>query len=150
MTDSSSTLVLSGKEVAASVYDRLETSISTLAARGIVPGLAAVLMGNDPASEVYVRMKTKRFTKLNLHSETIYIPSDMKENHILDLILRLNENPEFHGILVQLPLPKRVDTENILNAVSPEKDVDGFHPVNLGRLASGKPPIYPLHSQRYS
>ncbi len=143
MTDSSSTLVLSGKEVAASVYDRLETSISTLAARGIVPGLAAVLMGNDPASEVYVRMKTKRFAKLNLHSETIYIPSDMKENHILDLILRLNENPEFHGILVQLPLPKRVDTENILNAVSPEKDVDGFHPVNLGRLASGKPRFIP-------
>ncbi|MFQ6608326.1 MAG: bifunctional 5,10-methylenetetrahydrofolate dehydrogenase/5,10-methenyltetrahydrofolate cyclohydrolase [Fidelibacterota bacterium] len=143
MSNTTSTLILSGKEVAAAVYDRLEATISSLASRGVVPGLAAVLMGSDPASEVYVRMKTKRFAKLNLHSETIYIPNDMKEHDIVDIIVRLNENPEFHGILVQLPLPKEINTDRILNTVSPVKDVDGFHPENLGRLASGQPRFIP-------
>ena len=143
MTDLITTKILSGKEVAESVYDRMDESIISLSSQGVVPGLAAVLMGNDPASEVYVRMKTKRFSKLNLHSETFYMPADLKEHDIADVISKLNENPKYHGILVQLPLPKHIDTEKILNAVSPEKDVDGFHPENLGRLASGKPRFIP-------
>ena len=121
MSNEINSKILSGKEVAASVYKRLEESIISLSSRGVVPGLAAVLMGSDPASEVYVRMKTKRFAKMNLHSETFYIPSDLKEHDIEDLILRLNENQKYHGILVQLPLPKRINTDKILAAVSPEK-----------------------------
>ena len=143
MTDLITTKILSGKEVAESVYDRMDESIISLSSQGVVPGLAAVLMGSDPASEVYVRMKTKRFSKLKLHSETFYMPADLKEHDIADVISKLNENPKYHGILVQLPLPKHIDTEKILNAVSPEKDVDGFHPENLGRLASGKPRFIP-------
>ena len=143
MTDLITTKILSGKEVAESVYDRMDESIISLSSQGVVPGLAAVLMGSDPASEVYVRMKTKRFSKLNLHSETFYMPADLKEHDIADVISKLNENPKYHGILVQLPLPKHIDTEKILNAVSPKKDVDGFHPENLGRLASGKPRFIP-------
>jgi len=143
MSNEINSKILSGKEVAASVYKRLEESIISLSSRGVVPGLAAVLMGSDPASEVYVRMKTKRFAKMNLHSETFYIPSDLKEHDIEDLIMRLNENQKYHGILVQLPLPKEINTERILNAVSPEKDVDGFHPENIGRLASGNPRFIP-------
>ncbi len=143
MTDLITTKILSGKEVAESVYDRMDESIISLSSQGVVPGLAAVLMGSDPASEVYVRMKTKRFSKLKLHSETFYMPADLKEHDIADVISKLNENPKYHGILVQLPLPKHIDTEKILNAVSPKKDVDGFHPENLGRLASGKPRFIP-------
>lgn len=143
MTDLITTKILSGKEVAESVYDRMDESIISLSSQGVVPGLAAVLMGSDPASEVYVRMKTKKFSKLNLHSETFYMPADLKEHDIADVISKLNENPKYHGILVQLPLPKHIDTEKILNAVSPKKDVDGFHPENLGRLASGKPRFIP-------
>lgn len=137
------TNILSGKEVAHHIYDGLEERIFTLKSKNITPGLAAVLVGEDPASKIYVRAKTKRFDKLGLYSETIWLPEDIDERDLIDEIHRLNDDPQFHGILVQLPIPERLNSEKILYEVNSEKDVDGFHPENLGLLASGKPRFIP-------
>jgi methylenetetrahydrofolate dehydrogenase (NADP+)/methenyltetrahydrofolate cyclohydrolase len=104
---------------------------------GIIPGLAVVLVGDDPASEVYVRMKGKAAHKAGFHSEQITLPASTTEKHLLDIIDGLNKDERVHGILVQLPLPKHINKERILSAISADKDVDGFHPVNAGRLAIG-------------
>ncbi|MDP6456509.1 MAG: bifunctional 5,10-methylenetetrahydrofolate dehydrogenase/5,10-methenyltetrahydrofolate cyclohydrolase [Candidatus Marinimicrobia bacterium] len=143
MLDRIETQVLSGKEVAKDVYANLQTKVEEVKSNGTVPGLAAILVGEDPASQVYVRSKTRRFNKLGLHSETIRFPADIEEADLLAEIRRLNSDPLFHGILVQLPLPRELDSDKILYEVSPEKDVDGFHPVNLGRLAAGSPRFIP-------
>ena len=143
MLDRIETQVLSGKEVAKDVYANLQTKVEEVKSNGTVPGLAAILVGEDPASQVYVRSKTRRFNKLGLHSETIHFPADIEEADLLAEIRRLNSDPLFHGILVQLPLPRELDSDKILYEVSPEKDVDGFHPVNLGRLAAGSPRFIP-------
>lgn len=143
MTNPRKTAILSGKEVAKDVYSQLNSRIEQAKSKGVVPGLAAVLVGEDPASQVYVRSKTRRFKKLGLHSETVRLPSDMAEEDLIDEIRRLNSDPLFHGILVQLPLPKHLSSDRVLYEVSPDKDVDGFHPVNLGRLAAGSPRFIP-------
>ena len=109
----------------------------------VVPGLAAVIVGEDPASQVYVRNKTRRFNKLNLHSETIRLPEETSQEELLTTIHTLNNDPLFHGVLVQLPLPKHIDSEVVIHAIASHKDVDGFHPENLGRLAAGKPKFIP-------
>ena len=137
------TLILSGKEVSASVFDGLKDKIADLKNHDIVPGLAVVLVGNDPASQVYVRSKTRTFNKLNLHTETYRLSSEVTEVSLLDLIKKLNQDPTFHGILVQLPLPKHINSDKIINAIDPNKDVDGFHPENAGLLSIGKPRFIP-------
>lgn len=135
--------LLSGKTVSQSVYKALIPRISRLIESQIIPGLAAVLVGEDPASEVYVRSKTNRFQILGLFTDTIKLPSSTEERDLIQLIEKLNADNRFHGILVQLPLPKSIDNQNVLMAVAPEKDVDGFHPVNLGLLTAGNPRFIP-------
>jgi methylenetetrahydrofolate dehydrogenase (NADP+) / methenyltetrahydrofolate cyclohydrolase len=105
---------------------------------GVTPGLTVVLVGSDPASEVYVRMKGKAAEKAGFHSEQITLPADTTEAHLLGVIDGLNSDPRVHGILVQLPLPKHINKERVLSAISVDKDVDGFHPVNAGKLAIGE------------
>ena len=125
------TKLLSGKEVSTAVYDDLQPRISKLKQKGITPGLAVVLVGNDPVSQVYVRSKGRKFNKLDLFSETIELPAYIDEDSLISKIHELNNDERFHGILVQLPLPKHLDTNKILFEVNPNKDVDGFHPVSL-------------------
>ena len=138
------TQILSGKVVSEAVYAGLEDRIDSLKSNhSAVPGLAAVIVGDDPASQVYVRNKTRRFSKLKLHSETIRLPEEKSQEELLTTINTLNNDPLFHGILVQLPLPKHIDSEVVIHAIAPHKDVDGFHPENLGRLAAGKPKFIP-------
>ena len=136
-------IILSGKEVSASVYESLKYKIEDLRKNKIIPGLAVVLVGEDPASQVYVRSKTKTFKNLNLHTETFRLSSDVSEESLLSLIKKLNQNPLFHGILVQLPLPKHINSNSVINAIAPHKDVDGFHPENAGLLAIGRPRFIP-------
>ena len=136
-------LILSGKEVSASVYDALDQKIKSLRKNNITPGLAVVLVGENSASQVYVRSKTKIFNKLSLHTKTYRLPSDSSENKLLELIDDLNQNNLFHGILVQLPLPKHIDSDKVINRILPSKDVDGFHPENAGLLSIGKPRFIP-------
>ena len=138
------TNILSGKVVSDAVYTALERRITALSTNhSAVPGLAAVIVGDDPASQVYVRNKTRRFRKMNLHSETIRLPENTSQEELLSTIRTLNNDPVFHGILVQLPLPNHIDTDAVIHAITPEKDVDGFHPENLGRLTAGKPRFIP-------
>ena len=117
----------------------LQNEIGALAARDVRPGLAAVLVGNNPASATYVRMKGKACEEAGLHHETVRLPSETSEAELLALIDRLNADPKIHGILVQLPLPKQIDAQRVLRRVSPTKDVDGFHPENVGKVSIGDP-----------
>ena len=136
-------LILSGKEVSASFYDSLDQKIKSLRKNNITPGLAVVLVGEDSASQVYVRSKTKTFNKLSLFTKTYRLPSDSSERELLELIDDLNKNNLFHGILVQLPLPNHIDSDKVINRIIPSKDVDGFHPENAGLLSIGKPRFIP-------
>ena len=136
-------MYLSGKEVAESIYKGLKKKIDKLDERNIKPGLAVVLVGENPASKSYVRSKTKIFKKLNLFSKIFKLSQEVSENEILSLINKLNKNSSFHGILVQLPLPDHIDQEKIIFAINPNKDVDGFHPVNAGLLSIGRPKFIP-------
>lgn len=137
------TQILKGKPVADAIKAKLSHDVEVLAVQNIIPGLAAVLVGDDPASEVYVRNKQRVFEKLNCYSETFRLPPETTETELLELISSLNVNSKFHGILVQLPLPKYISSRNILLNISPEKDVDGFHPINLGNLLEGNPQFIP-------
>ncbi len=136
-------LILSGKEVSASVYDSLDQKIKSLRKNNITPGLAVVLVGDDSASQVYVRSKTKTFNKLRLFTKTYRLPSASSERELLELIDDLNKNNLFHGILVQLPLPNHINSDKVINRIIPSKDVDGFHPENAGLLSIGKPRFIP-------
>ena len=137
------TSILSGIEASKALYSSLEGRISHLKDHGITPGLAAVLVGNNPASEIYVKNKTKKFESLGLKTNLFRLNEDVSEKELLSLIEKLNSDDEFHGILVQLPLPKHIDSEKVLNAIIPTKDVDGFHPENAGLLSIGKPRFIP-------
>jgi|TARA_B100001093_G_scaffold488288_1_gene525341 methylenetetrahydrofolate dehydrogenase (NADP+)/methenyltetrahydrofolate cyclohydrolase len=137
------TAILSGIEASKALYSSLEDRISYLKNHGITPGLAAVLVGNNPASEIYVKNKTKKFEALGLKTDLFRLNEDVSEQELLSLIDKLNSDDEFHGILVQLPLPKHIDSEKVLNAIIPTKDVDGFHPENAGLLSIGKPRFIP-------
>ena len=110
-------------------------------ATGVTPGLAVVLVGSDPASEVYVRMKGKAADKAGFFSRQITRPKETSEQELLDIVAELNRDPQIHGILVQLPLPKHIESRKVLLAIDPSKDVDGFHPINAGRLAIGDPHV---------
>ena len=137
------TSILSGLEASKALYSSLESRISDLKDHGIIPGLAAVLVGNNPASEIYVKNKTKKFESLGLKTDVFRLEEKVSEDELLSLINRLNYDADFHGILVQLPLPKHIDSEKVLNAIIPTKDVDGFHPENAGLLSIGKPRFIP-------
>jgi methylenetetrahydrofolate dehydrogenase (NADP+) / methenyltetrahydrofolate cyclohydrolase len=129
--------IISGNEVAAQILAELKEKVAALASEGLVPGLATVLVGTDPASHVYVNMKNKDARDLGLHSRQITLPAETSEDELLGLVQGLNADPQIHGILVQLPLPKHIDEAKVLLAIDPAKDVDGFHPVNVGRLSTG-------------
>jgi len=131
------TRVLRGKPVAEIIKNEVAASALTLKENGIIPGLAAVLVGEDPASQLYVGNKTKTCQELGMHSELIRLSDDTSTEQLLDVVNRLNNDDQIDGILVQLPLPDQIDESLILNAVLPEKDVDGFHPVNVGKLLQG-------------
>lgn len=133
--------IISGKEIARQIRDELNDKVAGLAKEGLVPGLATVLVGEDPASRLYVGMKNKAAAEAGIHSRQVTLPSATSEAELLALVDELNADPRIHGILVQLPLPKQVDEAKVLLAIDPEKDVDGFHPVNVGRLATGDPDV---------
>ncbi|MDG2188286.1 MAG: tetrahydrofolate dehydrogenase/cyclohydrolase catalytic domain-containing protein [Candidatus Marinimicrobia bacterium] len=137
------TKILSGIEASHALYDSLHERISSLKDKGITPGLAAILVGEDPASQIYVRNKTKRFDALGLKSELHRLDKSVSEEELLDLIAKINSDDSFHGILVQLPLPKHIDSDKVIHAIHPTKDVDGFHPENAGLLSIGRPRFIP-------
>jgi methylenetetrahydrofolate dehydrogenase (NADP+)/methenyltetrahydrofolate cyclohydrolase len=136
-------IIIDGKSLAATVRATQKSAIESLAARGVRPGLAAILVGNDPASRVYVRNKARACEETGVHSESHEFPDDVSESTLIECIARLNADRTVHGILVQLPLPGQLDANRILAAVSPAKDVDGFHAVNLGALVQGRPGFVP-------
>jgi methylenetetrahydrofolate dehydrogenase (NADP+)/methenyltetrahydrofolate cyclohydrolase len=131
--------VLDGNAIAAKVRSEVTARASALRARGVAPGLAVVLVGDDPASAVYVRAKTKDAREVGIETFDHKLPADTSQRDLLDLIHRLNEDPVVDGILVQLPLPKHLDTDAVIEAIRPDKDADGLHPENLGRVAQGRP-----------
>ena len=137
------TKILSGIEASHALYDSLHDRIHALKEGGITPGLAAILVGEDPASQIYVRNKTKRFDVLGLKSDLYRLEASVSEQELLDLIAKINADDNFHGILVQLPLPKHIDSNKVIHAIDPKKDVDGFHPENAGLLSIGRPRFVP-------
>ena len=137
------TILLRGRPVSISLLEQLKGRINKLSANNVVPKLAAILVGDDPASQVYVNSKKKAFETYGCKSETFHFPFNFNQHEIIDLINKLNQDDQIHGILVQLPLPKALDSKKILNSVLPEKDVDGFHPFNLGSLLEGNPTFIP-------
>ncbi|GFE59143.1 bifunctional methylenetetrahydrofolate dehydrogenase/methenyltetrahydrofolate cyclohydrolase FolD [Geobacter sp. AOG1] len=135
--------IIDGKAIAAKIRGEIANDVKTLAGQGVQPGLAVVLVGEDPASKVYVSMKEKACQDVGIFSDEHKLPAETSETDLLALIDKLNLDPRIHGILVQLPLPKQIDTEKVLEAISPAKDADGFHPYNVGRLVVGKPLFQP-------
>ena len=136
--------VLDGKAVAKSIRDEVASGCATLrAAHGVVPGLTVVLVGENTASEVYVRNKEKAAREVGMDSRVVRLPASTSQDELLDTVLSLDANPKVHGILVQLPLPAGIDASRVLLAIDPDKDVDGFHPVNAGRLLIGMQGMVP-------
>ena len=129
--------IIDGNAIGKAVREELRAEVADMRSRGIVPGLTVVLVGEDAASEVYVRMKGKAADELGMKSDTIRLPADAAEADLLALVDRLNADPAVHGILIQLPLPKHINSQKVLLRMSPDKDVDGFHPVSVGRLVIG-------------
>src|SRR5215210_9263164 len=144
--------LIDGRVIAEKVYSRLRVAIAELANRGIKPGLAVVLVGDDPASRAYVRSKDKMCRDLGLHSVKLELPAATTQEELLARVAELNQDPAVHGILVQSPPPKQIDEAAIVRALDPAKDVDGFHPSNIAKLAlgdsSGFVPCTPLGCQR--
>jgi len=137
------TKILSGKDVSITTYQALQSRIKALKSQSVVPGLAVLLVGEDAGSQIYIRNKTKKFADLGLHSNTFQYSSSISQEDLLLKIRELNNDDRFHGILVQLPLPKHIDEYKVLKSMDPKKDVDGFHPVNVGNLSSGYDSIIP-------
>jgi methylenetetrahydrofolate dehydrogenase (NADP+)/methenyltetrahydrofolate cyclohydrolase len=131
--------IIDGKALAAVVRNEVKTRVDALAEKGVVPGLAVVLVGEDPASQVYVRSKERAAEKVGVQAFDHRLPSSTTQADLLGLVKTFNEDPKIHGILVQLPLPAHIDDKVILDAILPSKDVDGFHAENLGLLAQGRP-----------
>lgn len=131
--------IIDGKAVAAAVLDECRAEAASLTAKGITPGLAVVLVGEDPASKVYVGSKVRTCGELGFHSRKIELPAETTQEELLDVVRQLNADPAIHGILVQSPPPKHIDEEEIIRAIDPRKDVDGFHPENVAKLALEDP-----------
>jgi methylenetetrahydrofolate dehydrogenase (NADP+)/methenyltetrahydrofolate cyclohydrolase len=135
--------ILDGNKIAAQIRSEVAEEAQKLAAAGLRPGLAVILAGHNPASEIYVRNKVKACEQLGIHSEKLEPPDSVTTEELLHMVQQLNQRDEIDGILVQLPLPPQVDAKKVLLAVSPEKDVDGFHPVNVGNLSTQRPGLVP-------
>ena len=136
--------IIDGKAIAAELRAKVAAEVKRLATQhGVTPGLAVVLVGNNPASESYVGGKTKVTVETGMRSFDHRLADSVSQAELLALVAKLNADPAVHGILVQLPLPKQIDAQQVLNAVDPGKDVDGFHPINAGRLAAGLPALVP-------
>lgn len=136
--------ILDGKAVAKAIRQELAAEVTSFKQQtGITPKLAAVLVGSDPASQVYVRNKQKACAEVGMESQLVHLPQDVGQSQLLDLVQELNATASVHGILVQLPLPRGVDATTVLDAVSPDKDVDAFHPVNVGLISQGRPRFLP-------
>lgn len=131
--------LLDGVALGRTIRAEVAEEVAGMVERGITPGLAVVLVGEDPASQVYVRNKGRACEEAGMHSATIRLPVDAPEAEVLAVIDRLNADPAIHGMLVQLPLPRHVDTDRVIQRISPAKDVDGFHPVNIGKVVLGDP-----------
>ncbi len=129
--------LIDGRKIAKEIRAELAREAAALAEDGVRPGLGVILVGEDPASEVYVRMKTRACEEAGIHTRDLRPSADVGERELLGLVDALNEDPDIHGILVQLPLPEGLDERRVMERVLPEKDVDGFHPVNVGRVAAG-------------
>lgn len=138
-----SAILMSGKELSDVLNEKMKKSVEELVEKGVIPGLAVVLVGEDPASQTYVRNKEIRAKKLGIHSVVERYPETIKERELLNVVDRLNADDQIHGILVQLPLPKQINENRILMAIDPSKDVDGFHPINMGKLFIGQPDRIP-------
>ncbi|HYY84355.1 MAG TPA: bifunctional methylenetetrahydrofolate dehydrogenase/methenyltetrahydrofolate cyclohydrolase FolD [Beijerinckiaceae bacterium] len=138
-----SATLIDGKAQAAALRARVASEVRRLAARDVVPGLAVVLVGADPASEVYVRNKGRQTVEAGMRSFDHTLAADVSEAEVLALVGRLNADPQVDGILVQLPLPAQIDAQKVIEAIDPGKDVDGFHPVNAGRLMTGVDGLVP-------
>ncbi|HEV2134196.1 MAG TPA: bifunctional 5,10-methylenetetrahydrofolate dehydrogenase/5,10-methenyltetrahydrofolate cyclohydrolase [Terracidiphilus sp.] len=135
--------ILDGAAIAAAIKQEVAEEVRSLATRGIRPGLAAVLVGSVPASQIYVRNKVQTCAELGLYSDLITLPDTVTTEELLSLVSTLNSRDDIDGILVQLPLPPQVDARTVLDSISPDKDVDGLHPVNAGRLQAGRPALAP-------
>lgn len=135
--------LITGKDVSSEIYDELKVRIEALRSKGTTPGLAVVLVGEDPASQVYVRMKGKKCEELGMKSVTVVLPEDTSEAELLAKVDELNNDDSIHGFLVQLPLPRHIDEDRVINAIDPRKDVDCFHPENVGHMLIGNPVFLP-------
>lgn len=129
--------LINGKEISAAVKQRIAGEVELLKRQGVTPGLAVIIVGNDPASEVYVGSKERTCKELGMYSEKYALPADTSEQELLALIEKLNNDDKIHGILCQLPLPRHLDEKAVINAISPAKDVDAFHPQNVGHIMIG-------------
>lgn len=138
-----SALIIDGKAIANKVRDALKQRTKKLVQLGLQPGLAVILVGDNPASGIYVRNKAKACKEAGIHSEIYQFPSDTSQLTVLEHIHTLNRDPKIHGILIQLPLPAHFDTQKIIESIAIEKDVDGFHPCNIGALSTGNARFYP-------
>ena len=134
--------VLDGTAIAREIREEIRNQVAQLVAQGVTPGLAVVIVGEDPASQVYVKNKGEACRAAGMHSDTIRLPADTSETELLATVDRLNADHRIHGFLVQLPLPPQIDSEKVLHRISPAKDVDGFHPMNVGKLAVGDPSAF--------
>ncbi len=135
--------IIDGKQTAADMRAELKEQVAQLTAQGVRPGLAVVLVGEDPASKSYVTAKEKACEEIGIYSDDNRLPAETSEQDLLALVDKLNKDPKIHGILVQLPLPKHIDESKVLLAIDPNKDVDGFHPVNVGRMVVGQEAFLP-------
>lgn len=130
--------LINGKEISQKVRNEIKEKVQVLKAKGIVPGLAVVLVGEDPASKVYVANKEKACIEVGMHSEIYRLDENTSQAELMELIDKLNKSDKIHGLLVQLPLPKHLDEKEVIMKISPDKDVDGFHPINTGKLMVGE------------
>jgi methylenetetrahydrofolate dehydrogenase (NADP+)/methenyltetrahydrofolate cyclohydrolase len=137
-------VILDGKKTSAEIKEELKVEVDKMISEGgPQPGLAVIIVGENPASQIYVRSKVKTCEKIGLYSEKHELPADVSEAELLDLLDKLNNNDKIHGILVQLPLPDHINESKVLNVIRPEKDVDGFHPINVGKLVVGEGTLLP-------
>ncbi len=134
-----SATIIDGKAYAEGLRARIAGAVKTLSQQGVTPGLAVVIVGEDPASQLYVKNKARQTVEVGMRSFEHVLPASTPEAELLDLVARLNADPAVDGILVQLPLPKQIDAQKVIEAIDPTKDVDGFHPINAGRLMTGVP-----------
>ncbi len=135
-------ILLDGKALSKKIREYIKKEVSQLKQKGVIPGLAVILVGDNPASQLYVNMKTKACEDVGIYSINHRMPAEISENELISVIKMLNDNPMVHGILVQLPLPEHINEEKIIESIDYKKDIDGFHPYNIGRLVRGYPLYY--------